>query len=70
MVIQLNNAYMIDHTVMEFFHEFEHTYAKTGGTIQFIGLESHDTYSRHPLSVRKMKPDNMSRRKSDLHGLH
>jgi MFS superfamily sulfate permease-like transporter len=68
-VFQLNNAYMIDHTVMEFLHDFEHNYTGTGGSCQFLGMETHDTYSRHPLSVRKMKPDNMSRRKSDLHGL-
>ncbi|MEQ1635306.1 MAG: SulP family inorganic anion transporter [Methylococcales bacterium] len=69
-VFQLNNAYMIDHTVMEFMHDFEHNYTAQGGTCQFIGMETHDTYSRHPLAVRRMKPDNMSRRKSDHHGLN
>ncbi|MFI3137727.1 MAG: SulP family inorganic anion transporter [Methylococcaceae bacterium] len=69
-VFQLNNAYMIDHTVMEFLHDFEHNYATHGGgTSEFIGMETHDTYSQHPLAVRRMKPDNMSRRKSDHHGV-
>ena len=68
-IFQLNNAYMIDHTVMEFLHDFQHNYEAQGGTCQFIGMETHDTYSRHPLAVRRMKPDNMSRRKSDHHGV-
>lgn len=69
LIFQLNNTYLIDHTVMEFLHEFEHNYVEQGGQCQFIGMETHDTYSRHPLAVRRMKPDNMSRRKSDYHGL-
>ncbi|MCX7088337.1 MAG: SulP family inorganic anion transporter [Methylococcales bacterium] len=69
-VFQLNNAYMIDHTVMEFLHDFEHNYATHGGgTCEFIGMETHDTYSKHPLAVRRMKTDNMTRRKSDHHGV-
>jgi MFS superfamily sulfate permease-like transporter len=68
-VFQLNNAYLIDHTVMEFMHDFEHNYEAKGGQCQFIGMETHDTYSRHPLAVRRMKPDNMTRRKTDYHGI-
>lgn len=69
-IFQLNNAYLIDHTVMEFLHHFQHEYEAQGGTCRFLGTEAHDTYSRHPLAVRKMKRDHMSRRKSDHHGLY
>jgi MFS superfamily sulfate permease-like transporter len=68
-VFQLNNAYLIDHTVMEFMHNFQHNYEATGGVCEFLGMEVHDTFSKHPLAVRKMKPDNKSRRKTDYHGL-
>jgi MFS superfamily sulfate permease-like transporter len=68
-VFQLNNAYLIDHTVMEFMHDFQHNYAANGGICEFLGMEVHDTFSKHPLAVRKMKPDNKSRRKTDYHGL-
>jgi MFS superfamily sulfate permease-like transporter len=64
-IFQLNNAYMLDHTVMEFIHDFQHNYEADGGKCAFLGLEYHDVYSRHPLAVRRMKRDNMSRRKSD-----
>lgn len=68
-IFQLSNAYMIDHTVMEFLHHYQHDYESQGGTCQFLGMEYHDTYSRHPLAVRKMKRNHMSRRKSDHHGI-
>ena len=68
-VFQLNTAYLIDHSVMEFMHNFQHNYEANGGICEFLGMEVHDTFSKHPLAVRKMKPDNKSRRKTDYHGL-
>ena len=68
-IFQLNNAYLIDHTVMEFIHDFQHNYEGQGGQCKFFGMEYHDTFSEHPLAVRRMKRNNMSRRKSDHYGL-
>ncbi|MFI3187431.1 MAG: SulP family inorganic anion transporter [Methylococcaceae bacterium] len=68
-IFQLNNAYLIDHTVMEFIHDFQHNYESQGGHCQFFGMEFHDTFSEHPLSVRRMRSDNKSRRKSDHYGV-
>ncbi len=68
-MFQLNNAYLIDHTVMEFFHDFQHNYEGQGGQCKFYGMEYHDTFSEHPLAVRRMKTNNMSRRKSDHYGV-
>jgi MFS superfamily sulfate permease-like transporter len=68
-IFQMNNAYLLDHTVMEFLHDFQHDYEGSGGKCKFLGMESHDTYSRHPLAARRMKPDNMKRRKSDHYGV-
>lgn len=68
-MFQLNNAYLIDHTVMEFIHDFQHNYEGQGGQCQFFGMEYHDTFSEHPLAVRRMKRNNMSRRKSDHYGV-
>ena len=68
-IFQMNNTYLLDHTVMEFLHDFQHNYEGHGGKCIFLGMESHDTYSRHPLSARRMKPDHMSRRKSDHFGV-
>ncbi len=68
-VFQLNNTYLIDHTVMEFIHGFQYDYEGQGGQCQFFGMEYHDTFSEHPLAVRRMKTNNMSRRKSDNYGV-
>jgi MFS superfamily sulfate permease-like transporter len=51
--IVLTNTSLIDHTVMEFFHDFEHNYEAHGGSCKFIGLEGHEPYSEHPLAARK-----------------
>jgi MFS superfamily sulfate permease-like transporter len=68
-IFQLNNAYLIDHTVMEFIHNFQHDYEGQGGQCKFYGMEYHDTFSEHPLAVRRMKRNHISRRKSDHYGL-
>jgi MFS superfamily sulfate permease-like transporter len=68
-IFQLNNAYLIDHTVMEFIHDFQHNYEGQSGKCKFLGMEYHDTFSEHPLAVRRMRRDNMSRRKSDHYGI-
>lgn len=68
-IFQLNNAYLIDHTVMEFIHNFQHSYEGQGGQCKFFGMEYHDTFSEHPLAVRRMKRNHMSRRKSDHYGI-
>lgn len=68
-IFQLTNAYLIDHTVMEFIHDFQHNYVAEGGRCEFLGMQFHDTYSKHPLAARKMKRDHMRRRKSDHFGL-
>jgi MFS superfamily sulfate permease-like transporter len=68
-IFQMNNAYLLDHTVMEFLHDFQHNYEGQVGQCVFLGMETHDTYSRHPLAARRMKPGHMSRRKSDHYGV-
>ena len=69
LIFQLNNAFLLDHTVMEFLHDFQHNYEAEGGKCVFIGHEYHDTFSEHPLAARRMNPNNMSRRKSDHYGV-
>ena len=51
--LDLSNAYLIDHTVMEYFHDFKHDYESDGGHCQQIGDTAH-TYSDHELSARLM----------------
>ncbi len=57
LIFQLNDAFLLDHTVMEFLHEFQHDYQDHGGTCQFYGLEYHQAYANHPLAARRIKQD-------------
>ena len=54
-VFQLNDTYLLDHTVMEFFHDFQHNYEARGGRCKFHVIEYHEPYSDHPLAARKLK---------------
>jgi MFS superfamily sulfate permease-like transporter len=54
-VFQLNDTYLLDHTVMEFFHDFQHDYEHQGGECEFLGMEYHESFSEHPLAARRMK---------------
>ena len=56
-IFQLNNAFLLDHTVMEYLHDFQHNYEAQGGKCEFIGHEYHDAFSEHPLAARRMNPN-------------
>lgn len=52
--IEITNTRIIDHSVMENLHHFEHDYHATGGTVNFVGLENLQPVSNHPLAARKI----------------
>lgn len=51
----LSEANLIDHTVMEFIHDFSNEYTHSGGTCKIVGLDKHEPYSDHPLAARRKK---------------
>jgi len=54
--LDLTNAYLIDHTVMEFIHDFIHDYEAHSGHCQQIGDAIH-SFSDHHLAARIMTAD-------------
>jgi len=52
-VFDLTHADFIDHTVMEFLHEFCEDYERRGGRCEIHGLELHEAASKHPLAARR-----------------
>ncbi len=52
-VFELSESYLLDHTMMEFFHDFQHDYESHGGKCTFLGLDHHTPVSKHPLAARK-----------------
>ncbi|GAB6067684.1 SulP family inorganic anion transporter [Methylothermus subterraneus] len=56
LIFDFTDTSFIDHTVMEFLHEFCHDYARSGGRCELSGLESHEPASGHPLAARRRRP--------------
>jgi MFS superfamily sulfate permease-like transporter len=54
-IFDLSNAYLIDHTVMEFIDHFRHDYVDRGGRCEIRGLENHRPFSGHPLAARRQR---------------
>lgn len=51
-IFDLSDAYLIDHTVMEFIDHFRDDYIGGGGHCEIHGLASHDPYADHELAAR------------------
>ncbi len=51
--IDLKNTKLVDHSVMENLHHFQHDYEATGGKVDIIGLDNHKPASNHHLAARK-----------------
>ena len=52
--IDLKNTKLVDHSVMENLHHFQHEYEENGGNVRIIGLENHKPVSEHQLAARKL----------------
>lgn len=55
-VITLDEAVLIDHSVMEFLDAYGKTYSRKGGNWVIAGLENHESNSSHPHSMRMLQP--------------
>jgi MFS superfamily sulfate permease-like transporter len=56
LIIDLSNAYLIDHSAMSFLQQFQHHYESKGGHCQIIGIAL-TTFSDHALAGRLMTAD-------------
>ncbi|MDD5035306.1 MAG: SulP family inorganic anion transporter [Methylococcaceae bacterium] len=54
-IFDLSEAYLIDHTVMEFIDGFRSDYAERGGYCEIHGLLHHEAYADHELAARRQK---------------
>lgn len=53
-VFDLSKTTTIDHTVMEYLHNYCQDYTRKGGHADIRGLENHQATSDHPLSARRI----------------
>lgn len=52
--INLGEAHLVDHTVMEYLTHFREEYNFNGGRCEFIGLDFHRPVSNHKLAARRL----------------
>jgi MFS superfamily sulfate permease-like transporter len=55
LIFDKSGVSLIDHTVMEFFHDFQRDYQSRGGRCELQGLDEHEAFSTHPLAARRLK---------------
>lgn len=56
-VVDLSETRLVDHTVMEKLHELQREFARFHLTLDVVGLEEHQPFSRHPRAARKKRPN-------------
>lgn len=54
--VDLSDAKLVDHTVMEQLHEMQDNFTQVGLKLEVTGLDNHHRLSDHPLAVRKSNP--------------
>ena len=55
-VVDFSLCEFVDHTVMENLHNYKQLFTKRGGNFEVVGLDMHDTDSKHPFALRRLLP--------------
>lgn len=53
LIVDFEDARLVDHTVMEKLHEQEDIFKRSGRKLELCGLDGHTSLSTHPLAARK-----------------
>ena len=74
-IVDFSMCEFVDHTVMENMHSYQELFNKRGGHFDVIGLDMHDSDSKHPFALRRMLPvpriikNSLTRRQSNMEAL-
>ncbi|WNH08697.1 SulP family inorganic anion transporter [Thalassobellus suaedae] len=74
-IVDFSMCEFVDHTVMENMYSYQELFKKRGGYFDVIGLDMHDTDSKHPFALRRMLPvpkiikKNLTRRQTSMESL-
>ncbi|GAA3591918.1 SulP family inorganic anion transporter [Flavivirga amylovorans] len=74
-IVDFSLCSFVDHTVMENMHNFQELFKKRDGHFDVIGLDMHDTDSKHPFALRRLLPvpniikNNLTRRQTSIEDL-
>ncbi len=71
-IIDFSLCEFVDHTVMESLNSYRELFSKRGGHLDVVGLEMHDTDSKHPFALRRLLPvpniikNNLTKRQKNM----
>jgi Sulfate permease family len=60
-IVNFEDARIVDHSMMETLHHFEEEYHHQGGHVALQGFDNFRTFSNHPFAARKFDPEAKSR---------
>lgn len=73
LILDFHKTQLVDHTILEFVHDFRRRYRQDGGELDIVGLDVHQASSDHPTALHTLaRPKRQSRlthRQQDLHDL-
>ncbi|AXO80697.1 SulP family inorganic anion transporter [Olleya aquimaris] len=55
-IVDFSLCQFVDHTVMENLNNYQELFSKRGGNFEVLGLDLHDTDSKHPFALRRLLP--------------
>jgi hypothetical protein len=55
-IVDFSLCPFVDHTVMENLNNYQELFSKRGGHFEVLGLDLHDTDSKHPFALRRLLP--------------
>ncbi|MDO6595821.1 SulP family inorganic anion transporter [Oceanihabitans sp. 2_MG-2023] len=55
-IVDFSLCDFVDHTVMENLNNYQEIFTKRGGHFEVVGLDLHDTDSKHPFALRRLLP--------------
>jgi MFS superfamily sulfate permease-like transporter len=60
-VVDLNEAHLLDHSFMEYIHHLEEEQMHSGGSVTSVGFDRFKPFSNHPMAARKFSIDNLNK---------
>ena len=74
-IVDFSLCEFVDHTVMESLHDYQELFTKRDGHFEVVGLDMHDTDSKHPFALRRLLPvpnlikNNLTKRQATIEEL-
>ena len=74
-IVDFSMCEFVDDTVMENIYRYQELFSKRGGHFDVIGLDMHDTNSKHPFALRRLLPvpkiikNSLTRRQKSMEAL-